>query len=649
MVLVMSARPKCNQAPAKPPARPPASAWSKVETRRPAVAVTLALLVWILPNRAAAWQDARQTGSDIVLRVDPNGVASVAVRLRWRVVRGPMKAIDLAGVDGAIAIDPSVVVTADDGRTLSAHALRTDDDTVRIAMDDPRALTQGGFALEAHWRLDLVASGALVRDAAMWRIRWSPPVASDGFDGARTVLDLPAALEPPELLAEYAGAPGGVAAATLRREIDRDVLQWERPHVAQGESAAWSVRIDPKALAQVPGRFSLPQAAQMPLPSEPNRVREVSLAVASAGLGLLFGLLVAYKLRAFGAACALHDVRSRGLLPLPDGIRAGIAGAAFAVGVGLEVAGFPTAGAGCVAVATLAASSTASASKGFTRGKGRWLALRPEDAFAKQAPSASHCLDVGSRTGRVAAACCGALASAVALGARHFAADGLWLMLLDSVVLVPLFVTGVQAQLPPSPGRSVTPWMARALGRLRTDPTLRVAPWARVVDAETVASDEAGSSLQEDAVAAADPRAAVLPPALRDAVDELRLRVCPRASVPGLVGIEIGLALSHTPVGWATRPEVLARVINGSSAAAKLSRELPGARLGLGRRIEERVVVLVPRSPSLSCTVALVRAAAAALTDRRTPSPARAWTALERRGPALKASRKPADTSPQAA
>ena len=645
----MSARAKSDHAAARPTTRPPRAAWSNVDTCRRAVALALAVLAWSLPGRAAASQDARQTGSDILLRVEPNGIASIALRLRWHVVRGPMRAIDLVGVDGAITVDPSVVVTTDEGRTLPARAIRPDGETVRIAMDDPRALTRGSFTLETHWRLDLVASDSVVRDAAMWRIRWSAPVASDGFDGSRTVLDLPAAPEPPELLTEYAGARGGSSAATLRREIDRDVLEWERPHVAQGESAAWSVRIDPRALAQVPSRFFPPQAEQMPLPPEPNRVREVSLAAACAGLGLLLGFLVKHKLRAFRAACALHNVRSRGLLPLAEDIRTGIAGAAFAIGVGLEVAGFPTAGAACVAVATVAASSRASTSKALVRGKGRWLALRPEDVFAKQAPRFGHCLDVGSRAGCLTALGCGALISVVALGARHFVGEGFWLTLLDSVVLVPLFATGVQAQLPPAPGRAAAPWMARALGRLRADPTLRVSPWARVVDAGTCASGEQPGSIQEDAAASADPRAAVFPTTLRDAVDELRLRVCPRASVPGLVGIEIGLALSSTPVGWAARPEVLARVIDGSSAAAKLSRDLPGTRLGLGRRIEERAVVLVPRSPSLSCTVALVRAAAAALTDRRTLSPARAWTAPERRGPALQARRKPVDRSPQAA
>jgi hypothetical protein len=381
--------------------------------------------------------------------------------------------------------------------------------------------------------------------------------------------------------------------------------------------------------------------------AEPNRVHEVSLVAAAGVLGLLFGLLARHKLRAFGEECAMRGARSRGLLPLPAGIRPGVAGAAFALGVGLEVAGLPTAGAGCVAVATLAVSSSAFLPIELVRARGRWLPLRPDDAFAKPAPSAGHCFDLGSRAGRIMAVCCGVLVVAVAAATRSLAAEGPWVTLLDSIALVPLFVTGVQAQLPPLRGRYAAPWIARAHGRLQGDPTLRVAPWARIVEAGAIPGEPA-ASIQEDAVAVAAPRAAALPTALRDAVDELRLRVCPRASMPGLIGIEIGLALSSTPVGWAARPEVLARVVDGSSAAAKLSRELPGARLGLGRRIEERVVVLVPRFPSVSCTVALVRAAAAALTDRRTMSPSRAWTAPERRGPAIKA-RRPGDAAARAA
>jgi hypothetical protein len=167
--------------------------------------------------------------------------------------------------------------------------------------------------------------------------------------------------------------------------------------------------------------------------------------------------------------------------------------------------------------------------------------------------------------------------------------------------------------------------MAAAFRRLRSTESLRVAPWARLVESPDVAF----------------------------AADELRLLVLPRASMPGLVGVELGLAWSSTPVGWTARPEVLARVVDGTPAAAKLVAELPAVRLIPGRRPEERVAVLTPRTPTRRDGIALTRAVARALTDRRAASPPTAWTAAERRRPSIgpneRAGTKPGTASRRAA
>jgi hypothetical protein len=113
--------------------------------------------------------------------------------------------------------------------------------------------------------------------------------------------------------------------------------------------------------------------------------------------------------------------------------------------------------------------------------------------------------------------------------------------------------------------------------------------------------------------------------------DELRLLVLPRAAMPGLIGVEVGLAWCSTPVGWTPRPEVLARVLDGSAAAAKLAVELPGVRLVPGLRADERVAVLQPRLTHSLGGVVLARALASALTDRRVARPPQAWGAPERR------------------
>jgi hypothetical protein len=95
----------------------------------------------------------------------------------------------------------------------------------------------------------------------------------------------------------------------------------------------------------------------------------------------------------------------------------------------------------------------------------------------------------------------------------------------------------------------------------------------------------------------------------------------PREPMPGLVGLEVGVAWCRAPASWAASPEVLARVLDGSPAAAKLACDLPGVRAMLGRRTDERVVRLAPRSPTAADTAALVRALADALTDRRVAAP----------------------------
>jgi hypothetical protein len=207
------------------------------------------------------------------------------------------------------------------------------------------------------------------------------------------------------------------------------------------------------------------------------------------------------------------------------------------------------------------------------------------------------------------------LAGVAARHIGHVSAQGPWLVLLDATALVPLFFTGRASDLPPDGARAAAPWLAPVFERLRSIVSLRVAPWARVV---------LGGST----------------------IDELRLLVLPRVVMPGVVGIEIGRAWSTTPAGWAATPEVLVRVLEGSSAAAKLAQVLPRARSLPGRRADERVVRLRPRAGTRASTLALTRGLAEALTDRRAAAPAKVWEGpAERRLPRPVA---PASAAPMA-
>jgi hypothetical protein len=182
--------------------------------------------------------------------------------------------------------------------------------------------------------------------------------------------------------------------------------------------------------------------------------------------------------------------------------------------------------------------------------------------------------------------------------------EAAWLVAIDSMALVPLLLAGADEALPSS-GRGAARWLERVFRKLTSararaeDLRLRVLPWARV----RMHSSE---------------------------VDELRLLVLPRLAMPGVLAVEVGMAWASTPAGWAPAPEVLARVIEESPAAARLSAELPRLRAVPGRRPEERVVRMLPCAPTCASTVALVRAVSSTLTDRRVTI-ASSWKAPERR------------------
>jgi hypothetical protein len=557
---------------------------------RGALAAALSLVLLLLSGRASAWQEAHETGDDAVVVVDASGVAEVQHAIKWHVVRGPLKSIDLVHVDPAGTLEPDVTVAAEDGRTILAHASRRDDRTVRITVDEPRALMRGNFVFGFRYRLDLVATHALVRDGSTWRLTWSAPVATDGFDASRTVLDFATAPDAPRAILADTGAVDDAAVVNLVREPGHDRLELVRPHVARGEAPTWTVRVDGQALAGIPdprGRAAVEASA----PPEPDRIREASMITGLGALALLFGLLVRRRTRAYTETCAAREATPRSLLPLPDGLRAALAGLALSGAVGLEIAGQATAGAALIAVAVLAAALRAPYRAPKARGPGKWLALRPEDAFASAPPTWKRdVLVVG--LGLVVAGTLGYFS-------RRFDPEAPWIVAIDTAPWLSLIVTGRTSQLPPHGVRSAASWLARVFRALQRVPDLRVSPWARM-------------------------------PAEAGEPDELRLLVLPRAAIPGVLGIELGLGWSATPVGSAGTPEVLARVLDGSPAAARLSKELPGSRPVPGRRPDERVLRLLPRTPTRAATVALSRSLAEALTDRRGPAPA-LWSAAERR------------------
>ena len=597
---------------------------------RRVLAVAFALVATLATVRAGAWQEAHEASDDVDIRVAPDGVAAVQHHVRWRVVHGPLRWIDLSSFEvGPDGVEPSIEVTAEDGRKLSAHVTAVPDPrrdakhdevrepgrdvrAIRIEVDEPKAFMRGTFTFEVRYRVDWVASHALAIDGPAWRLTWSGPVAVDGLDSTRVTFDFPAAPEEPRAILADTGAVDDTAVSALRREPTRDVLELVRPHVAKGDPITWTVRVDPRSLAGVVDpRLRPPSRAK--LPEEPNRVLGASLAAVLAALGVALALLVLHKARAFGADCAANGAEARGLLPFSPIARATLAGASLAAGVGLQVLdpGDSTAGAALVALATMAAVIRPVASVRARRGAGRWLAIRPNDAFSS-VRRGGHWLDLDSPAGRVSAAVAVALLTTLVLVAS-FAGRTLdprlaWWLSLDATAFVPIFVTGRGSSLPPDGSGAGAAWLAKVFDRLRSRAALRVAPWLRSV-AQGPSSSPGQARTPEG--------------------DELRLLVLPRAATPGLVGIEVGLAWNPTPVGWAATPRVLVRVVERSPAATRVLQAVPSIRTTFGRHADERVGTMSPRAPGVRGTTALVRDLVEALTDRR--QEARAYELPERR------------------
>jgi hypothetical protein len=336
-------------------------------------------------------------------------------------------------------------------------------------------------------------------------------------------------------------------------------------------------------------------------------VRDVALVVGLSALAALFALLVRHKERTM--AKAAETAAPLGVLRLGATLRGGLAGVLLSGGIALQMAAMPTLGAASVAAALLLSAMRAPDVKPAARGPGKWLAVTPDEAFAK-ARGMGHWLDTGTTAGKITAVVAAAAVAAGAFLVRRIDAEAPFLVVLDALVLGPLFFTGRAAQLPPDLAKRPARRLRALYARLRRtkrkhgkqESAIRVVPWARV-------------------------------PTGQSSPDELRLLALPRVAMPGLLGIEVGVAWARTPTGYDGDLEVLVRVQESTYAAARLTALAPRVRPVPGRREGERVVRLVPRSGTHASAAALVERLAGEMTDRRRRVPERVWEGAERRVP----------------
>jgi hypothetical protein len=523
-------------------------------------------------------------------------MATVEHILKWRIVRGPLKSIDLAGIDLGAVLDPTSSVRTEDGRDLSAVVVRGEDSVVHVVVDSTKGVSRGVVTFDVRWQLDLVATHAIVLDGASWRLSWSLPVAVNGFDLPRIVLDIPSAPEPPRSLGGDLSAPeqgGGGETDTLRRDGERDILEIIRPYAAHGESLVGAIHLDPRALPEVQDPSLRPVVAPS-ISAEPRRWQSGAYFAALGILGAGFALLAARRERAFAAACAVEPRSILGLIPLSGVLRTGAAGLTLAVGVAVQAAGQPIWGSLLVSACVLCSAVRGVRGGPVARGPGGWFPVRPEDAFRLSRVRWFRRVPWRSALGGLSLI--GAAWASARLGPQ-----GPWMVVIDCAPLVALLATGRRLQRPSVDLEIAGLLLHRPFSRLKEARSLRAMPWGRV--------------------------------GLDGKIDEIRIRVLPQMPVPGVVGIEMGHAWSRTPVGWTPAPEVMVRVLEGSAAAARISQSIPEARQAPGRRAQERVLRLIPPAPTHSACLGLVHRVAEILTDRRVGSGVPRQAGTERRKP----------------
>jgi hypothetical protein len=557
-------------------------------------ALTLAAATLLIATPGlAAYEEAHVTGDEARITVDGAGSARVEHTVAWHLLAGQPHTIDLSGVEASARVEPTASLEADDGRIIPAAVSLVEGKGLHLAITEPRALRHGHYRVRLAYTVDLKASGELIRDGASFRLVWKGLVPREGYDAVKVTFALPGALEEPRPIVGEGGMPDDGVMTALKRMPDHDEVEMVRPHVGRGEEVLWAVRVAARAFDA--GRHGVP-APLLPLRRLESRGHPPVVYTALILLALGMATLVRWKDRRFDEACRCFGERASGLVPLGPWERSTLAGACFFIGLSLQLADTTALGTMLVALAAVCAALRPPRATPLPRGPGRWLVLRPDEVFG-----GSSGPDRWRRADRLdAAAVVGGLLALVSTGyvLRSVQPEAAFLLPCDAVALLPLLLTGRRAHLPPDRMRIGRGWLAAAFGQLRKNRELHVSPWVRV------------------------PTGGVMG-------DELRLLAVPRAPVPGVVGVELGLSFTRSFTSFVRTPEVLVRVHDASPASGRMTSMAATLTPVPGRTPDERVYRFVPTWPTRTSAIELVESLAQQLRDRRVQ--AIEWAADERR------------------
>lgn len=549
--------------------------------------------LWLSPGLGHAWIETRVESSRTSIEVLPDGTATVRYQLGLDVRGAPLRSFTLDGVDADAAPLPDATLTRMKGGIANSRPL-----PVQVVASGGRLeinvpLKQGfrgrSFVLELGYRTHLLARGLIrhLPGGERSELMWLGPRFADGVDSVIVVVRTPAAAQPPYVVTEADGAPGGMAnfgivMSTLRRSNARDELELVRAHVARAEAITWRVALDRRLFPGAPGpsmsaAASTPQAGPTALtPIAPGRPFTLMSALPWLSLlGVCYGLLVWLKTWRVARAARVRGCRPRPFIPWRTACRSLVAGVCLS-GAATSVVwlDLPTLAAVLLVLAAALAAQRPPEPSPELRGPGAWKPL--DDAAFRMPPRPGvpgAWLDAGRLQGFLLL--CAALAGTTWAAARWFETSPYHgaCLLLGSSALLPLFCTGRLGEMPLDALSESHRFLTRALRRLRRDPELVVQLIGRVA-------------------------------AQGGELDELRLSVLPLRGLPGLLGVELGLEFQERIGGFCARPVVVVRAAEGSACQKALPRGLMWTR---GRSTEERASVVKPMLPTLSMTVGLIQ------------------------------------------
>ena len=241
--------------------------------------------VTLASSSGFAWVETQIRGYGATVDVDADGRAVVAHELVMSVRGGPLKRIEIPGVDSDAEPlpDATVTPTVQGAASLPLLVERRDDGVLLLEVDHEKGLRGGRYAFAFRHRTDLRARGLIQRRGESAELRWQSPRFEQGIDSMRIVFRLPPLSTAPKLptFDNHAEASFGAFIETLRRAPDKDELEIVRPHVPRTRRSfggRWSARSSP------PYRKSR-RRRPPPLPARRAACRSLPLWTGCAGSG----------------------------------------------------------------------------------------------------------------------------------------------------------------------------------------------------------------------------------------------------------------------------------------------------------------------------------------------------------------------------